>query len=168
MKILSILLMTMSLCVSSTFAGGLLTIDDLQSLKIRVNAKILHADVHYPNYRMGGGTPPTRLILDCLVLDILDSDNNLTLATKQDISEKIQVLQGFGVDINEKVELTPTVKNDKIVFKLLKDNFYVTTLSVTTRDGRSFTEVLDNIMPPTRQGNNRAPVNLLYVRDCRL
>lgn len=168
MKLLFLSLMIINLGQINAFANDRLIIDDLQSIETRVDEKVLHANIHYPNYRMGGGTPPTRPILDCLVLDILDSDIKPTLDLKKRITEEILVVEGFGTDMENKVELLPAIKGDNIIFKLQKGHLFVTTITVTTKNGNNFSKVFDKIMPHRHLSNRPAAVNLLYVRDCRL
>ncbi|MFT6630454.1 MAG: hypothetical protein ACJAS4_000392 [Bacteriovoracaceae bacterium] len=152
--------------ISSTFAQARNSIGDLQAVKLRVNEKTVQVDVHYPNYRMGGGTPSTREIIDCFVLDILDSDHEVTLNLKKKISQEVLVAQGFNRD--SQTELVPMIKGDNIVFKVLRGNLYMTTFTVSGREDKPLGDILDALMPHTRQGNSPSAVNLLYVRDCRL
>lgn len=143
-------------------------IDDLLSMPLRVEKTKVNADIHYPNYRMGGGTGPSRQIKDCLVLDILDSDHITSLELKETIADQIRVLEGFGPHMDEYIELLPTIKNNKVVFSILPRSFYVQTLHVETKSGNTLKEEIDKLMPSTRVGNQLSRVNLLYVRDCRL
>lgn len=143
-------------------------IDDLSSIPLRVQKEELYLTVHYPNYRMGGGTSPSRNIVDCLVLDIIDSDNEIDLSLKQRIADKLIVGQGFAQTVDEMREIKPEVKNNKIVFKTDGVIYYVTSFGVKTKDERNLKEVLDEIMPAARRGNAPSTINLLYVRDCRL
>ena len=159
------LLLTFSL---NTLAARNPTIDDLQSIKLRSDETVLHADVHYPNYRLGGGNGPSRTIHDCFILDLRDSDNTITPALKMDIAQEIKVLEGFFIDLDQKQELVPQFKGSNVVFYTSGGNFYVTTFSVTSRDGRTLKEVMADMTPATRPGNVPFDVNLLYVRDCRL
>ena len=152
--------------ISSTFGQARNSIGDLQSLKLRVDKKIVQVNVHYPNYRMGGGTPSSREIIDCFVLDILDSDHEVTLDLKEKISQEILVGQGHNRD--SQTELVPTIKGNNIVFKLLRGNLYMATFTVSGKEENSLKDILDVLMPHTRQGNSPSAVNLLYVRDCRL
>lgn len=151
--------------LTCAFASERQTLNDLESMKLRVEERILKADINYPNYRMGGGTGPTRKINDCLLLDILDSDNLPTEAQKLEIANELNVADGFSEGF--KVPLTPSVKGNNIVFELAGRLKYVTTITVATHTGEPLKRLLDRIMPPTRHGNAPAAVNLLYVRDCR-
>lgn len=167
MKILFLTISLLSLYSSFTSANDRGILDDLMSLELRVKKNELVVDVHYPNYRMGGGTPPTRRVQDCLILDIIDSDHNLTLKFKHNLASKISVLQGFR-GIEEMEEILPEIKDYKVVFKTNGHTLYMTSFGVQAKDGRELKEVLDEIMPPTREGNYPSMVNLLYVRGCRL
>ena len=118
-----ILILTISILgqVSTSFAQNRNSIDDLQSLELRVDEKTIKVNVHLPNYRIGGGTPATREIIDCFLLDILDSDNETTLSLKEKISQEIKVTQGFFD--NNQTELIPTRKGNNIVFKIFLQVF---------------------------------------------
>lgn len=152
----------------SAFAQNRTTLDDLGSIRLRTDKKQLGADVHYPNYRMGGGTPPTRQIRDCFILDVLDSDNSITNELKMDIAQELKVLEGFSFDTGSKVELTPEFKGNNVVFKVRPGNLYLTSFIVSTRGDRKLNDMLTEKMPGTRLGNSASAVNLLYVRGCRL
>ena len=168
MKLMTMTILTLTLGVNFSAYAQRNTIDDLKSMPLRIKETSVSADIHYPNYRMGGGTGPSRQIVDCLVIDILDSDHVPTLALKQSIADQIRVLEGFGGNTNEYLELLPEIKNDKIVFKLAPINYYVQTLRIETRSGNTLKEEIDKLMPNTRIGNQLSSVNMLYVRDCRL
>lgn len=163
---LSLILLTFSLNV---FAQRNPTLDDLQSIKLRSDQPQLEVDVHYPNYRLGGGTPPTRAIRDCFILDLRDSDNAITPALKMSIAQELKIQEGFSFSHPDELqELVPQFKGTNVVFHTTGRNLYVVSFFVETRDGRTFNEVVKDLAPPTHSNNVPFDVNLLYVRDCRL
>lgn len=168
---MKVLMFTLLFVSNISFAAiareGKITIDDLKSIQLRVDKTEIIADVHYPNYRMGGGTSPGRQIVDCFVLDILDSDNEVRLEDKFAIVKQIRVLQGLS-KIEEMQEIAPEVKGDKVIYKTDGVLYYVTLFAVTSRDGRNLSEVLSEVALQTMRGNRPSAINLLYVRDCRL
>ena len=164
----SILILMTLLCSLTTLGQQRQSLDDLGSLRLRTDKTGLVTDVHYPNYRIGGGTPPTRAIVDCFILDILDSDNNIDLNLKMSIAQDLLVLEGFSFSNSQKTELLPQIKGSNVVFKVNPGNLYVTSFSVSTQSGEKLEKVIARKMPQTRLGNSLAAVNLLYVRGCRL
>ena len=163
-KIILILAISVLGQVTSVYAQTRQKIDDLQSIELRVDKKKIQVDVHYPNYRMGGGTPPTREIVDCFILDILDSDNQMTIEMKERVAKEIKLTQGFHSGFQ--TELIPTLKGSNIVFKILSGNLYMTTFTAGSREDRALKEVLDDVMPATRQGNYpSACLKLIYPRQ---
>lgn len=142
------------------------TIDDLDGINLNLDqSTTLPHDVHYPNYRMGGGNGAGRSINDCLLLDIRHSDAVLTLEQKVKVGKALIVKHGFGDPENE---MKATIQGKHVVFLMPGYGSYMTHLKAETRDGRSLNEVIREALPSVRPGNTVvAPTSLLYVRDCR-
>jgi hypothetical protein len=164
-------LLTFGLAFSS-FAQRNHTIDDLSTIGLNLDTPTSEAhDIHYPNYRMGGGNGAGREINDCLILDIRHSDAVVTLEEKLTLAKDLKVLTGFGLGNGdgEGRELTPIIKGSNVVFPMEPLTLYVTFLQVRTRDdARTLDEVIRANLPSVRDGNTLAPpTGLVYVRDCR-
>ncbi len=142
------------------------TIDDLDAIQLNLDqSTTVPHDIHYPNYRMGGGNGAGRKINDCLLLDIRHSDAVLTLEQKLKLAKALIVSHGFGDPENE---MEATIQGKHIVFLMPPHNLYMTHLKAETREGRSLNEVIQIALPTVRPGNtNVPPTSLLYVRDCR-
>ncbi len=147
------------------------TIDDLKTISLNIDAQTTKIyDINYPNYRLGGGTPPRKKINDCLMLDIKHSDVAVTVKEKLKLAESLKVLEGFNLsedDSNGK-ELQPTIKGRNIIFLISPGMLYMTFLQVRSRDSRTLNEVIEENLPEVRPGNSSmVPVGFVYVRDCR-
>lgn len=142
------------------------TIDDLDHINLNLDqsATVPH-DIHYPNYRMGGGNGAGRRINDCLLLDIRHSDAVLTLEQKVKVAKALIVKHGFG---DPQEEMKATIQGKHVVFLMPGYGSYMTYLKAESRDGRSLNEVIGKALPSVRPGNTVVPpASLLYVRDCR-
>jgi|GEM_PF-3971626 len=160
MKFLAFVLLSLSL---TAFAQRPDTIDDLGGINLRVDAASTPAvDVHYPNYRIGGGTPPRHKLVDCFILDIQESDRELTLQKKLQLAGLIRVSEGYRHDQNEGNELRAEIKGTNVVFRTNGLSLYMTSFSAQSRDGRNLEEVIDEVVGQV------TPVGLIYVRGCRL
>lgn len=147
------------------------TIDDLSTIPLNQDSsETLAHDIHYPNYRMGGGNGAGRQLRDCLLLDIRHSDAVVTLEQKLKLARAIRVVEGFqvGHGNSDEKELKPTVKGNHVVFLMPEYNVYMTFLQALSRDGRDLNAIIKETLPPVRPGNSLvAPAGLVYVRDCR-
>jgi len=159
--------LTIILLAAQSGLAARITLNDLRSLPLRVKQAGTSGDVNYPNYRLGGGSPPTREIVDCLILDVLDSDNSIGPELKMKIASGILVEEGYDLGNSSAKELLPAFKGENVVFKLFPGSLYLTTITARSRTGANLDEVIEELMPPTRRGNTFAAVNLLYVRGCR-
>lgn len=159
MKFLAFVLMTLSL---HSFAQQPDTIDDLGGIDLRVDAATTPVvDVHYPNYRIGGGTPARHKLVDCFILDIQESDRALKLSDKLKLAKLIKVREGFARNPNDRGEMKPEVKGSNVVFRTDGNSYYMTSFSVESRDGRDLRKVIDEAIGEV------TPVGLVYVRGCR-
>ena len=161
MKLLSAIIFT--ILSTSALAQRSTTIDDLGSIDLNLDAaETATHDVHYPNYRMGGGNPSSRELRDCLMLDVRHSDVVVTLQQKMKLAKKLVVSQ-FRTN-----DLKPEIKGQNVVFRVAEGMLYMTTLGVRTVSGENLNEVIRKALPPVREGNTTAaPTSLIYVRDCR-
>ena len=116
---------------------------------------------------MGGGIESTRIINDCLALDIVDSNNKITIENKMKISQKLTVLDGFNSGKSPRTELVPTLHNNKIVFFVNPVLTYITRYTVKTKSGETLKKVLDRLLPGAKKNNYSTAVNLTYIRDCK-
>lgn len=139
---------------------------DLGSLPLLVDQHKLKISIHYPGYRLGGGTPPRRDISDCLIVDIQSTDERVDLNQKMEVAQKLIVKDGYG-DEEEAFTLHPEVKGENVVFKLVTNGYYVTDIHVRTKSGKTLKEEILESVPPTSHPTNTIPVNLVYVRACR-
>lgn len=163
-------LLTLSFAFAS-FAQRRNTIEDLSTIGLNLDTSRTEAhDIHYPNYRMGGGNGAGREINDCLLLDIRHSDAIVTIEEKLALAKQLMVLSGFSLrnEDSQGWELTPEIKGTNVVFFMQPLTLYMTFLQVRTRDGRTLDEVIKDNLPSVRDGNTQsAPTGLVYVRDCR-
>ncbi len=160
MKFLALVLMSLSL---NSFAQLPDTIDDLGGIDLRVDAASTSVvDVHYPNYRIGGGTPARHKLVDCFILDIQESDRALTLSDKLKVAKLIRVKEGFRHNGVSRGEMKAEVKGTNVVFRTNGHSLYVTSFSAQSRDGRDLRKVVDEAVGEV------TPVGLIYVRGCRL
>ncbi len=156
MKFLLLALLTLSL---NAFANN--DLDDLGVINLHVETAATEpALIQYPGYRMGGGTPPSMQIADCLILDIQNSDRPVTVNDKMKVAKRLKVRDGFLS--REGAYLVPRVKESKVVFFLQSGGSYVTSIQVESANGKSLTEVI------TAAVGAEIPVGLIYVRGCRL
>lgn len=139
-------------------------LDDLGTIPLNLeeNASADYT-VQYPGYRLGGGTPPTREITDCLILDIKDSDRILTTEIKLALAKRLKVLDGY----REGSPLKPVIQGRNVVFRLISGSSYLTMLKVKTIDGKSLQSNINAALPRSEDVNNATPVGLVYVRACR-
>jgi uncharacterized protein YerC len=159
MKFLAFVLLTLSL---NSFAQQPDTIDDLGGIDLRVDtATTPIVDVHYPNYRLGGGTPPRMRLMDCFILDIQESDRVLTLADKLKVAKLIVVKQGFRHVHTHGRAMPAEIKGTNVVFHTDGHSLYMTSFSAQSRDGRDLRKVIDEAVGVA------TPVGLVYVRNCR-
>ncbi|MBD64827.1 MAG: hypothetical protein CME62_06450 [Halobacteriovoraceae bacterium] len=142
-------------------------VDDLRAVALRVDKKEIIAEVHYPNYRIGGGNGAGREIQDCFLLDVIDSDHITTVEKKWEIAQLLSLHEGYYWHPDNRFEMEPEVKGQNIVFKTTGMNLYMTHFIIKSQSGENLADELGRIMPPTRSGNYPSQVNLLYVRDCR-
>lgn len=156
MKFFLLALLTVSLNV---FANN--DLDDLGVINLHVETAATEPIViNYPGYRMGGGTPPRMKIVDCLILDIQDSDRALTMAKKLRVAKLLKVRDGLIG--RQGADLAPAVKDQKVVFYLKSGGTYVTAIQVESVSGGNLTDVI------TAAVGVEIPVGLIYVRGCRL
>lgn len=159
MKFLAFVLMTLSL---HSFAQQPDTIDDLGGIDLRVDAATTIAvDVHYPNYRIGGGTPARLRLVDCFILDIQESDRALSLQDKLKVAKLIKVKEGFRHDNDRGTEMKAEIKGTNVVYRTNGMSLYMTSFSAQSRDGRNLRKVIDEAIGEV------TPVGLIYVRGCR-
>lgn len=127
-------------------------------------------EIHYPNYRMGGGNGSGRDLQDCLLLDVRHSDAIVSRSQKLQLAQELIVQAGFSRD-DEDIhggELKLTVRGNNVVFLMAPGALYMTHLKAKTKNGEDLNQVLKNNLPPVRGGNYPVPpVGLVYVRDCR-
>lgn len=138
------------------------TIDDLGRIPLMIKKNEIMKQVHYPNYRIGGGSPPRGNINDCLILDLPTSDTQVTLTSKLELAQKIKVYQGFS-GIEDSDELIPVIKDNKVVYLLLPDNLYMTRLFVKAED-----KLITTVQAYLPEREQQTPASLIYVRGCRL
>lgn len=159
MKFLAFVLLSLSL---NSFAQRPDTIDDLGGIDLRVDAASTPiVDVHYPNYRIGGGTPAGIKLVDCFILDIRESDRVVSLSDKLKLANLITVKEGFRPDTTDGRESRAQVKGENVVFRTSGASLYMTSFVAQSRDGRNLREVIADLLGP------RTPVGLVYVRGCR-
>lgn len=138
------------------------TIDDLQTIGLNLEKSETVVTINYPGYRLGGGTPPTRDISDCLMVDIQDSDRDVTVAKKLELAKRLVVEDGFRINDDGQNILVPTVKGENVVFRLVSKSTYVTHIKVNSKNNKSLQSNLDSVLKRTA-----IPVGLVYVRACR-
>ncbi len=156
MKALSLIL-ALSFTMSIALAAGE-DLDDLQTIDLQLeDSSTPIYTVQYPGYRLGGGTPPGRVITDCLLLDIKDSDRLLTLDVKMALANKLIVLDGFHHTEESAPVLVPVIQGKNVVFPLKSGSSYLTMLQVKTKNGKS---LISNL-------KTTAPTGLVYIRGCR-
>ncbi len=140
------------------------TIDDLET--IGLNLETSHAvtvTINYPGYRLGGGNPPGKEITDCLMVDIKDSDEDVTVAKKLELAKRLIVEDGFRHDEEaEQSKLVPIVKGENVVFRLISNSAYLTHIRVNTKNGKSLQSNIEQVLK-----RDYVPVGLVYVRACR-
>lgn len=137
-------------------------LDDLETIELNLNEKeTITYSVHYPNYRLGGGTPARMKISDCLLLDVKNSDRVIHKDVKLKLAKALIVEDGFRYNEESSPVLKPTVKGDNIVFRLVTGSAYMTHILVKTKNGESLQSNLDALLPEA------TPVGLVYVRACR-
>lgn len=158
-------LLLVLLLTGKAFAGEN-TIDDLDGIHLNLDqSTTVPHDIHYPNYRMGGGNGAGRKIHDCLLLDIRHSDAVLTQEQKMKVAKALIVRHGFG---DPEDEMKATIHGKHVVFPMPPHSLYMTHLKAESRDNRSLNEVIGEALPSVRPGNTVVPpTSLLYVRDCR-
>jgi len=157
------LLLVFTLMITTAYAqeGEL---EDLGTINLQLEESSSEAmRVNYPGYRMGGGTPPGRVITDCLLLDVQDSDGVVSLATKRALANRLIVEDGFRLAGVTPDTLPASVKGDKVIFRLTSGGSYVTQLSVRTKNGESLKSNVTATIPRAEG----MPVGLVYVRSCR-
>jgi hypothetical protein len=160
MKFLALVLMSLSL---NSFAQQPDTIDDLGGIDLRVDAASTPVvDVHYPNYRIGGGTPARMRLVDCFILDIRESARVITLRDKLKVAKLIKVKEGFRINNEEASEMKAEVKGTNVVFRTNGHSLYITSFSAQSSDGRDLQTNMNDVLSP------QTPVGLIYVRGCRL
>lgn len=159
MKFLAFALLSLSL---NSFAQQPDTIDDLGGLDLRVDAASTPVvDVHYPNYRIGGGAPSRLKLVDCFILDIRESDRAVTLSDKIKLASVIKIKEGFRPGPTEGRERPAEVKGENVVFRTSGASLYMTSFIAESRDGRNLREVMTELL------GAQTPVGLIYVRGCR-
>jgi len=168
MKHLILFAATLSLSLSASARN---IIDDLGTMGLNLDAASTEAfEIHYPNYRMGGGNSAGRELRDCLLLDVRHSDAIVTKSQKLQLAKKIIVQAGFihqGDEI-QGGEMEIGLKGNNVVFFMHPGALYMTHLMARTADGRDLNEVIRENLPRVRGGNYPVPpVGLVYVRDCR-
>lgn len=146
-------------------------VDDLRTIPLNLDQASTEAwEIHYPNYRMGGGNGAGRELRDCLLLDVRHSDAVVTRAQKLNLARELIVQSGFirvGNDLNARA-LEPSVRGNNVVFLMHPGSLYMTHLTAKTKNGQDLNEVIKDILPAVRGGNYPVPpVGLVYVRDCR-
>lgn len=164
-----LLLMTFLSLSFNSFAQKSDVIDDLGTIDLNLDTSLSEIrNIHYPNYRMGGGNGATREIRDCLLLDIRHSDAVVTRREKLKLAKKLKVLEGHRLNEFEGTELPATRKGDQVVFYMSGGLLYMTSLQVRTRDGSKLNDIIEGSLPPVRAGSGfTAPTGLVYIRDCR-
>ncbi|MES2800945.1 MAG: hypothetical protein V4654_00505 [Bdellovibrionota bacterium] len=131
---------------------------DLDTLNLRLDATSTSTvDINYPGYKLGGGAPAKIKIRDCLVLDIKDSDNVLTVEQKLKLADAFNVVE-FG-----KVILKPEAINNAVVYFLRGNGMYMTYIKAESKSQLSLTDSLNAMLPNSKS----APVGLVYMRGCR-
>ena len=136
-------------------------IDHLQGIPLQVDARETEVyEVHYPNYRIGGGTPPRREIRDCLLVDIGSTDTPVTLSARRRLAQALEVRDGF----HQHSLLEPRVQGQNVVFPLKTGSAYMTFLSVKAAGEKTLRESIIEV----NKNFAFVPVQLLYVRGCRL
>ena len=112
----TLLLMTLMM-TTSLFASRLdIIIDDLGRIPLMIDQNSIEKEIHYPNYRIGGGTPPRGKVNDCLILDIPTTDIHLSLADKMKLAKKLKVVDDPLTMGGAGHEMIPKVHNNKVVF----------------------------------------------------
>jgi hypothetical protein len=156
MKFLLLALLSLSL---NAFANN--DLDDLGVIGLQVDGATTEPVViNYPGHRMGGGTSPRMRIADCLILDIQDTDRAVTVAQKLRVAKLLRVRDGLIG--RQGANLAPAVKDQKVVFYLKSGGMYVTAIQVESVSGDDLRAVL------TAAVGAQIPVDLIYVRGCRL
>lgn len=159
---------TLLLILTLVTSSMAFAIDDLQSISLRIEeSKTPTYPIHYPGYRINGGRPA--LIKDCFILDVMDSDNVVTMKQKMDFAKKISVRDGFGISIDRiGAELKPRVQGKSVVFDLISVGSYVTHIQARAKEDKTLLNVIEETLLPSEDPTSPIQVNLLYVRGCRL
>ncbi len=141
-------------------------LEDLRVMNLNVDAQSTEGyEIHYPNYRMGGGVGPRRSLRDCLLLDIRNSDVIVPHSQKLKFAQALKMEFGFRDDLSPmKLE----VRGHQIMFYHTERLFYMLDLKASAPEGETLNGLITKLLPKSQDNVAVPRVGLIYVRDCRL